>query len=145
MPEPVDEYLAHYGVKGMRWGKRSASSSDSSGTPKKSRKELRVLDKAERARKNKEQDSKIEDARNNLHKEAQAYTTAKKKYDVDRKVIGKEAAEKALIDANDKYVSSFNTAMMSTTKERHKQMIIAAGLTTMTVVLAGVNGAMATR
>ncbi|AXH44556.1 hypothetical protein SEA_MEDIUMFRY_10 [Arthrobacter phage MediumFry] len=32
MSEPVDDFLMHYGVKGMKWGKRRAS--DDSGEPK---------------------------------------------------------------------------------------------------------------
>jgi hypothetical protein len=138
MTTQVDNYLEHYGVKGMKWGKRSSSADSSGGAPKKTRKELRALDKAERIKKNKEQDEKIENARNNLHNEARAYNTAKDKYNAERKVIGKEAAERALIDANDKYISAFNTAMMSTTKERHRQMVTTAGLVALTAVMGGI-------
>ena len=45
----VDEFLAHYGVKGMKWGKRKAGQSDSSSKPKRlSRKEFRSKVKADK-------------------------------------------------------------------------------------------------
>lgn len=44
-----DDFLAHYGVKGMKWGRRKAEgSSDSSGSSKESRKEYRSRVKQEK-------------------------------------------------------------------------------------------------
>jgi hypothetical protein len=37
MSEPVDDFLMHYGVKGMKWGKRQISDSSSDPKPKMSR------------------------------------------------------------------------------------------------------------
>lgn len=46
-----EDYLAHYGVKGMRWGKRNASSSSGNGgTPKQTSKERTAEIKAARKR-----------------------------------------------------------------------------------------------
>lgn len=48
--ESTDDFLSHYGVKGMRWGVRKAKgSSDPSGSRKESRKEYRSRIKQERS------------------------------------------------------------------------------------------------
>ena len=44
----VDNFLAHYGVKGMKWGKRKADDSSSNGEGRLSRKEHRAKVKQER-------------------------------------------------------------------------------------------------
>ena len=45
----VDNFLAHYGVKGMKWGKRKADDSSSNGERRLSRKEHRAKVKQERS------------------------------------------------------------------------------------------------
>lgn len=45
----VDDFLAHYGVKGMKWGKRKAQDSSSTGERRLSRKEHRAKVKKEQS------------------------------------------------------------------------------------------------
>lgn len=138
MPDVVDAYLEHYGVKGMHWGQRKASSS-SSGAPQKSRKELRALNKEARAKGKAQQkaelqkakdayDNEIHTARDNINKHAQAYNDAKKQYKQDKHTIGKVAAKQILKKHEEKYVNTFNTAILQTTKEAHANMIVGVGL-----------------
>jgi hypothetical protein len=149
MTTEVDNYLEHYGVKGMRWGKRSASSSsgsassssgsDSSGG--KSRKEVRAKVKSDRKAVKeafkKQWDDDVIGARGRLDKEAQQLHDARKQYKVDKKVVGKAAAKKVLNEHKDQFTTTFNTASLSTHKEAQKQMIAAAGLMTLAAVMGG--------
>jgi hypothetical protein len=146
----VDDFLEHFGKKGMKWGKRSSSSSSSS--PTKTRGELRELNKvarsenkakakSDRAKEDKAHDDKVNKARDGFHKDAANLDKAQQKYKADKKVIGKVAAKRALKEAEDKYIDSFNTATLSTTKEAHKQMIAAAGLLTLSAIVSGIAAA----
>lgn len=143
MTTEVDNYLEHYGVKGMRWGKRSSSSSSSDSNPGKSRKELRALDRAnrksERAAARKEWDDNIENARNRVDDDARKYNEAKKQYKTDKKEIGKVAAKKILKEHEDQFVNSWNTATLSTTKEAHAQLFATAGAMLLSAAIVGVS------
>ncbi|UGL63240.1 hypothetical protein SEA_TOKKI_11 [Arthrobacter phage Tokki] len=148
MSDAVDDYLEHYGVKGMRWGKRQ-SSSDSSGSSGPSRKELRALDKqnrkAARAEARKKWDDDIETARNRVDDDARKYNEAREKYKTDKKTIGKVAARAILQEHEDQFVESWNTATLTTTKEAHAQMFATVGAMALSAAILGVSAAASNR
>lgn len=121
--------LSHYGVKGMRWGKRGAGAGGgpSSGP---SRKELRGMDKATkkqdkidaRAASDK-RDAAILKKRDNLHKHAEKYDAAVAKYKVEKKQIGKVAAKKALNQATDDFNKAWDAANEPTRKEQNRAVV----------------------
>lgn len=144
--EVVDNYLEHYGVKGMRWGKRSSSSSDSgSSDAPKSRKELRALDrahrKAEKAKARKEWDDDIETARDELDGKAKKLNEASKQYKIDKQTMGRAAAKDILRDHEEDFIETWNKASLSTTKEANRQLIVAAGTAVLTAALLGASSA----
>ncbi|UYL88206.1 hypothetical protein SEA_LILHUDDY_11 [Arthrobacter phage LilHuddy] len=148
MSTEVDNYLEHYGVKGMRWGKRQSSSDSSSSSSGKSRSELRALNKAARAKGREERkaaaqkerddyDNKIESARNRVDDDARKYNEAKQQYKTDKKTIGKVAAKQILKKHEDQFIDSWNTATLATTKEAQAQMIAGVGLLALSAAVSG--------
>lgn len=150
MSTEVDNYLEHYGVKGMRWGKRSASDdSSSSSKPKSSRQELRELNKkakveikaekkATREKFNKEWDDEVLSARDRLGKEGENLSAARKQFKADKKVIGRAAAKKVFKEHEKKFIETYNVAALNTTKEQHQQMVATVGLLALSAVAGGV-------
>ncbi|QPX62475.1 hypothetical protein SEA_TRUCKEE_11 [Arthrobacter phage Truckee] len=146
MSDVVDNYLEHYGVKGMKWGKRSRSSSDSgSSDAPKSRRELRALDrehrKTERAKARKEWDDTIETARNDLDGKAQKLNEASKQYKIDKHTIGKAAAKDILREHEQDFIETWNVASLQTTKEANRSLVIAAGTAVLSAALLGASAA----
>lgn len=81
----LDEVLEQAGVKGMKWGVR------------KSRSELRDLDKATKARDRDERDASIDAARDRYKNTARSnYKEAKATYNEQKFIVGKREARKAL-------------------------------------------------
>ncbi|UUG69255.1 membrane protein [Arthrobacter phage ScienceWizSam] len=143
MTTEVDNYLEHYGVKGMKWGKRSSSSSTSSseGQPK-SKKELRALDRANRkalrAKERKKWDDDITTARSELDGKAQKLAEATKQYKIDKTTMGKVAAKHILRDHEDDFINTWNKANLATTKEANMQLIGAAGAMVLSAAVVGI-------
>jgi len=104
-----DDTLAHYGVPGMRWGKRKNPMGGPSG------KELRALDKAGKrkdaadaadaiSKAEADRNAKIDAARHRI-KSGEAkndYKAAKNQYKQERYKVGKYQAKKALNAVKDK-------------------------------------------
>lgn len=141
MSIPAEDFLAHHGVVGMKWGKHKAkSSSSSSSGPRKSKEELKSLDKAaktahrEKVRNTQRRevdnsDNAIVKARNQLDKHGQDYQKAKTKYKTQRHEIGKVAAKQVVRDAQNKYYQTLNKASLQTSHEKHAQLMQDIGST----------------
>lgn len=97
----VDEFLAHYGVPGMKWGQRRAHAAN-----------MRSLDKAEKRKDREKQAKDVTAARAKLKSgELKARTKeAKAQYKADREVIGKVAARKVLQKTYDKNIKVIEKA-----------------------------------
>jgi hypothetical protein len=49
MAEQLDDFLEHYGIPGMKWGKRKGSSDSSEASPRQQKKALKQLGKDQKA------------------------------------------------------------------------------------------------
>lgn len=86
----VDDFLAHYGVKGMRWGHRKAEDTSSGGSSGPSR-----VQKIKKAAGNAvvkigERDTRIEQARFNVEKRNNEIKGAKRQMKRDTRMLSKE-------------------------------------------------------
>ncbi len=100
MPENKED-LAHYGVPGMKWGKRKAY------TP-----ELKAKDKASKAADREKQAKSVDAARKKVKSgDLQTRTSAAKaKYKEDKYTIGKAEAKKALRKVYDQNAKTIDKA-----------------------------------
>ena len=100
MATDVDEFLAHYGVPGMKWGQRRAHA-----------KEMRSLDKASKKKDKAERSDKIDAARDRFRSgQARAeYKQAKAEYKAQKNVIGKREAKKILNEVKEKNLADYET------------------------------------
>jgi hypothetical protein len=150
MTTEVDNYLEHYGVKGMKWGKRTGGSDSSSGSDgKKSRKELRALDRAnrksEKAAARKKWDDDIDSARDRLEGDANKYNQARAEYKSNKQTIGKVAAKKIVKEHEEQFVNTWNQANLYKTKEAHAQLFATAGGMLLSAAILGVSAAASNR
>jgi hypothetical protein len=115
----ADDFLAHFGVKGMKWGKHTSSGSvgPSRAQERVNKAQAKVekvvaKQKAEAAR-----DKTILDARKNLDKTGAQLKVAKAQYKVDKHTLGKTKAKEALNKVRDKHMDNVFNANLSTGKE----------------------------
>lgn len=108
----VEEFLAHHGVKGMKWGKRKSSGSSSESSSEggsSSRSELRSLNKASKANDKAARNKEIDDARARYESGARdKYKAAKAQYQIDKATIGKREASKAFNKVKDENLADYN-------------------------------------
>lgn len=109
-----EDSLTHFGVKGMRWGKRSSSGGS---------------DKA--PSKGKQRDTAIKEARSNLSDSGRKAINAEEKYYAAKTDRSRKIAEKALDKAGTEYMSTLATSMQKTRGEK-----ITAGLAITGVAIA---------
>jgi hypothetical protein len=122
-----DEYLAHYGVPGMKWGHRKGARNVPMGP---SRKHLRNLNKQARAENkvaNKQAanrlDKDIAARRAKLPEQKAQLKQARAKFNIEKKQIGRVAAYRALEKAEIKYDQQFAMASRKTQKEQTKDLV----------------------
>ena len=96
-----EEFLAHYGKKGMKWGVRKAAVQRN-----------RALNKASKAKDKADWQKKVEKARANVasDKVKYDYKKAKTKYKSDKVAVGSREAKKTLAKAREKKVDTIRTA-----------------------------------
>jgi hypothetical protein len=94
--------LSHFGVKGMHWGTRKSSTTSGSPPPP-TRKQLRGMNKAARARQNVERkqniasdDAEIRDARSRVGEAYSNIRAAKQKFKKDKQMVGRVTAREIL-------------------------------------------------
>lgn len=97
----TEDFLAHYGVKGMKWGERRAHGKAMRGLDRESKEK----DKVKRRR-------TIDKARERVQsgEGKQAVKDAKQQYKADKNVVGKREAKKVLNKAREKYAKDVETS-----------------------------------
>lgn len=134
----VDEFLAHHGVLGMKWGHHSAqTSSGGGGGSAPSRQQVRQQNRVNKATAKVQKvkdaqsaqaahDKAVLTARANLGKTGAKLEVAKAQYKVDKVTHGRHAAKAALNKVKDQHISTLKTANLETGKERadrlHEEM-----------------------
>lgn len=112
MDEELDDFLAHYGVKGMRWGYRKpGTGKPSSRRATKAEKKERVAayKQAKADHKNAKKDAyrgKIDKARDSLESKGQKTDEAKQKYKEAKKAAGRRSVE--AFKAKQEWSKAFN-------------------------------------
>jgi len=146
MATEVDDYLEHFGVKGMKWGKRkgsveksSSSGGGSSSDAPKTRKELRALDrsnrKAAKQKRKDDWDNEVNTARDELDGKAKKLGEAQKEYKQNKATMGKVAAKQILREHEDDFIQTWNVASLQTTKEAQVNMIAGVGLLALSAIV----------
>lgn len=123
MSDDVSDFLAHYGIPGMKWGHT------------KSKAELKELDRKTRAtpkeahtsaavpKYGKERDEAIRTARNELGQKYQNTKAAKYQFKTDKYEIGKVAAKRVLDKSRNEYYDTWNTAQLKTQREQVADLV----------------------
>lgn len=105
-PELTEE-LAHFGIKGMRWGRHKTETPGAETN----RQKLKRLDKESRARDSKARDAEIDAARKRYNTSARSnYLKAKAQYKIDKNTIGKREARKKFDAVKMQNVADFELA-----------------------------------
>jgi len=125
-------YFEHHGVKGQRWGIENHQ--------RKSRAELRSLDKKTKKRDNARDNREIDAARARYKTSARSnYKAAKAQYKIDKHIIGKRQAKKSLNKVKEKNFKDYQTASQT----KHGKETAAAILVVSGAVLVHTLGAVA--
>jgi len=107
----LDDALAHFGVKGMRWGVRKAAEPTGGGSSGPSRRELRTMDKQAKAKDRAARNAEIDAARERYATTARKnYLDARAQYKVEKKTIGKYEARKKLDAVKQKNLDDYEAA-----------------------------------
>ena len=120
----TNEELEHSGVKGMKWGVR------------KSKSELRDLNRASRQKDREARDKAIDKARARVSsgKTKANFKQAKQNYKHDKLEIGSREARKILNKARAKRASDIETSQLAKSGKEKATALIAAGVSLATIV-----------
>lgn len=129
----TDDFLAHHGVVGMKWGKHKAQSdsggSSSGGASDKTgptRRDLKALDKASKKADIAERNAQIDKARSDYNTNARKnYLDAKAQYKIDKQTIGKREAAKAFNKVKDKNMEDYYVAQQAKSGKEATVAIVA--------------------
>lgn len=130
--ESAEDFLAHFGVKGMKWGKHTSSSSSSGGdssggSTAPTKKDLKALDKASKAADIAKRDAEIDKARSDYNTSARKnYLDAKAQYKIDKVTIGKREAAKAFNAVKDKNIRDAEVANMAKSGKETTALVLTA-------------------
>lgn len=106
--KPALDELAHFGVKGMKWGHHKAQPTGGGGEAPKSG---RQLNKEFRKEQNAKRNSEIDAARERYNASARTnYLTAKAQYKADKKTIGSAAARAKFNEVKRKNMEDYAVA-----------------------------------
>lgn len=128
MSEPLPEdvaFLAHYGVKGMKWGQRKQRKLTPDGRERATFRERRAMDKSTRERQIRDReaaaakrDQDIKDARGRAKQNRAELKAAKKQFKSDRLVVGRVRAEELLEQNSKRAMNDIKTASDFTRNEK---------------------------
>jgi hypothetical protein len=132
----LEDFLEHYGIPGMKWGKRKGPSDGPS------RKELRTMDKTNRAAdrsKFKATQAKEVDKARERFQSGQArkdYLDAKATYKIDKARVGKYEANKAFQKVKDRNIKDAEKANeVRDGKELAKVVLVGAAVVTLKAIV----------
>lgn len=109
--KPSLDELAHFGVKGMRWGHHKAQPTGGGGDAPKTN---RQMNKEFRKEQRSTRDSEIDAARERFNTSARAnYLSAKAQYKQDKKTIGSAAARAKFNEVKQKNLDDYNVAQQA--------------------------------
>lgn len=134
----ADDFLAHYGVAGMKWGKHNAQTSDGGGSGAPSRRDLKALDKESRKKDVEKHNAIIDKAREDYNNNARKnYLDAKAQYKVDKVTIGKREATKAFNAVKEKNMEDYYVGQQAKSgKETVGVVMATVGLVALSAVMS---------
>lgn len=121
----VEEFLEHFGVPGMKWGRRKDDSGGGSGgkvgpsraEERVNKAKARVERVAAKQKASDDRDATILKARQDVAKTSSELRVAKVQYKVDKQTLGKTKAKEILGKAKDVHMTNVYNANLSTAKE----------------------------
>ena len=123
-----EDFLAHYGVKGMRWGvTRGESAGPSRSALRDMDKVARKENKLERLAESKARDAEIRSARSGLKEATLNYKAAKQTYKIEKRQIGKVAARRAITEAGKERAVIRKKAQEMTAQEKKVYSLVMVG------------------
>jgi hypothetical protein len=127
--KPSLDDIAHFGVRGMKWGVRKNTHGSSQPSN-------RQLNRASKAREKAARDAEIDAARKRYNTSARKnYVKAKAQFEIDKKNLGSREARKILNKVKDKNIRDFETASQAKSgRETTKSVLGTVGLISVAIL-----------